>query len=100
MQPVRVKTESTTGASRRRTWWSWCWQGQILLIVTLALVMAQRAGHAAVFGAHLRQAFTHAEPVTGLVAPDQARHGGKICGVLSDDDDDDGDDGDDCPTPS
>ena len=66
MKPVRVQTESTTGASRRRTWWSWCWQGQILLMVTLALIMAQRAGHAAVFGAHLRQAFTHTEPVTGL----------------------------------
>ena len=99
MKPVRVQTESTTGASRRRTWWSWCWRGQVLVIVTLALVMAQRAGPAAVPGAHLWRAFTHAGPVTGIGAPDQALNGGKIFGVLSDDDDDD-DDGDDCPTPT
>ncbi len=98
MKPVRVKPESTSGASRRRTWWSWCFRGQVLVIVTLALVMAQRAGHAAVPGAHLGQAFTHAGPVTGIGAPDQALNIGKIFGVLSDDDDDD--DGDDCPTPT
>jgi hypothetical protein len=99
MQPVRVKTQSTTGASRRRTWWSWCWRGQVLVIVTLALVMGQRVGHAAVPGAHLGQALSHAEPVTGIFFSDQARPGEKFFGVLSDDDDDD-DDGDDCPTPS
>ena len=99
MKPVRVKTASTTGVSRRRTWWSWGWRGEILVIVTLALVMAQRAGHAAVPGAHLGPAFTHAGPVTGIGTPDQTGHDGKFFGVLGDDDDDD-DDGDDLPTPA
>ena len=92
---VLSKSAIKRSASRRRTFWSRFFPGQVLILAALALAIAQRPGPGSVPEGHLWQAWTPPKTAAALCSPRQIQRGWKYPGVLSDDNDDD-DDGDDC----